>query len=67
MAEIEDLIAQISDERLRERIAVEVKALKKTKQFGLIFEEHLPETVRRPKLPIKPGEVVALTQVRFPD
>ena len=37
MAEIEDLIAQISDERLRERIAVEVKALKKTKQFGLIF------------------------------
>ncbi len=60
MAKIEDLIAQIPDERLRKGIAVEVKALKKTKKFGLVFEEHLPETVRLPKLPVKPGELVAL-------
>jgi adenine-specific DNA-methyltransferase len=60
MAKIEDLIAQIPDERLRKGIAVEVKALKKTKQFGLVFEEHLPETVRLPRLPVKPGELVAL-------
>lgn len=60
MAKIEDLIAQISDERLRKGIAAEVKALKKTKKFGLVFEEHLPETVRLPKLPVKPGDVVAL-------
>lgn len=60
MAKIEDLIAQIPDERLRKGIAAEVKALKKTKKFGLVFEEHLPETVRLPKLPVKPGEVVAL-------
>jgi hypothetical protein len=31
MAKIEDLIAQIPDERLRKAIAGEVKALKKTK------------------------------------
>ena len=60
MAKIEDLITQIPDERLRKGIAAEVKALKKTKKFGLVFEEHLPETVRLPKLPVKPGEVVAL-------
>jgi adenine-specific DNA-methyltransferase len=60
MAKIEDLIAQIPDERLRKGIAAEVKALKKTKKFGLVFEEHLPETVRLPKLPVKPGELVAL-------
>ncbi len=60
MAKIEDLIAQIPDERLRKGIAAEVKALKKTKTFGLVFEEHLPETVRLPKLPVKPGEVVAI-------
>ena len=60
MAKIEDLIAQIPDERLRKGIAAEVKALKKTKKFGLVFEEHLPETVRLPKMPVKPGEVVAL-------
>ena len=60
MAKIEDLIAQIRDERLRNGIAAEVKALKKTKKFGLVFEEHLPETVRLPRLPIKAGELVAL-------
>jgi hypothetical protein len=46
MAKIEDLIQQIPDERLRKGIAAEVKALKKTKKFGLVFEEHLPE-IRR--------------------
>lgn len=60
MAKIEDLIARIPDERLRKGIAAEVKALKKTKKFGLVFEEHLPETVRLPKLPVKLGELVAL-------
>jgi hypothetical protein len=35
MAKIEDLIAQIPDERLRKGIAAEVKVLKKTKKFGL--------------------------------
>ena len=60
MAKIEDLIEQISDERLRKSIAAEVKALKKTKKLGLVFEEHLPETVRLPHLPVKPGNLVAL-------
>jgi adenine-specific DNA-methyltransferase len=59
MAKIEDLIAQIPDERLRRGIAAEVKALKRTKKFGLVFEEHLPETLRLPNLPVKPGDVVA--------
>jgi len=60
MAKIEDLIAQIPDERLRKGIAAEVKVLKKSKKFGLVFEEHLPETVRLPRLPVKPGDLVAL-------
>jgi len=60
MAKIEDLIAQIPDERLRKGIAAEVKVLKKTKKFGLVFEEHLPETVRLPRLTVKPGDLVAL-------
>ena len=60
MAKIEDLIAQIPVERLRKGIASEVKALKKSKKFGLVFEEHLPETVRLPRLPVKSGDLVAL-------
>lgn len=60
MAKIEDLIGQIPNERLRKAVAGEVKALKKTKKFGLVFEEHLPETVRLPRLPVRKGELVAL-------
>jgi adenine-specific DNA-methyltransferase len=60
MAKIEDLIARIPDEQLRKGIAAEVKALKKTKKFGLVFEEHLPETVRMPRLKVKPGDLVAV-------
>jgi adenine-specific DNA-methyltransferase len=59
MAKIEDLVAQVADERLRKGIAAEVKALKRTKKFGLVFEEHLPETVRLPRLQIKVGDLVA--------
>lgn len=60
MAKIEDLIERIPDESLRKAIAGEVKILKKTKKFGLVFEEHLPETVRLPLLPVRQGELVAL-------
>ena len=59
MAKIEDLIAQIPDERLKKAIGAEVRELKKNKKFGLVFEEHLPETVRLPKLLVKEGELVA--------
>lgn len=62
MAKVEDLIAQIHDDRLRKAISAEVKALKKTKKFGLVFEEHLPETVRLPNVPVSEGALVALKQ-----
>jgi adenine-specific DNA-methyltransferase len=53
MAKIEDLIKQISDIKLREEVAREVAALKSTKKFGLVFEEHIPEQVQLPGLPIR--------------
>jgi len=59
MAKIEDLIDRIGDESLRDAIAAEVKELKKTKRFGLVFEEHLPETVRLPNVAIRKGSLVA--------
>lgn len=39
MAKIENLIDQIQNESLRKAIAGEVKILKKTKKFGLVFKE----------------------------
>lgn len=58
MAKVEDLIDEIADPVLRERIAHEVKDLKETKRFGLVFEEHIPETVSLHGLPIRPGLIV---------
>src|SRR5437660_2826923 len=55
MAAIEELIKNIADPRLRERIADEVAKLKGGKKFGVVFEEHLPEIVRLPSLPVKAG------------
>lgn len=43
MSAIDSLIAQISDPRLRERLAAEWDNAKKEKKFGLVFEDHLPE------------------------
>ena len=59
MARIEDLIKDIADPQLRDQIAREVSSLKARKKFGLVFEQHLPEVVRLPSLPIKTGVRVA--------
>lgn len=43
MAAINDLIAKIEDEDLRNKIDAELKRLLKQKKFGLVFEDHMPE------------------------
>lgn len=58
MARIEDLIDEIADPALRDQIGRQVKFLKSTKRFGLVFEDHVPETVSLYGLPIRPGLIV---------
>lgn len=58
MAAIHDLLAQIQDEALRDRIEQEVNRLTKTKKFGLVFEQHLPECTPLYDMPIKIGSNV---------
>ena len=58
MAKIEDLIKQIPDPKLRAEVAREIAALKSTKKFGLVFEEHIPEQVQLPGLSIRTGSRV---------
>lgn len=55
MAAINDLISQIQDEALRNRIQEEVNKLAKQKKFGLVFEEHMPESTPLYDMPIKRG------------
>ena len=60
MAAINDLISQIQDESLRNRIQEEVNKMAKQKKFGLVFEEHMPESTPLYDMPIKKGSNVML-------
>ena len=59
MAAINDLIAQIEDRILRERLKKEAERITKDKKFGLVFEEHLPELTPLYKAEVREGSVVA--------
>jgi adenine-specific DNA-methyltransferase len=54
-----DLIAQIEDPRLRERLAQEWAAATKEKKFGLVFDPHLPELLPLPGIRPRRGDLVA--------
>lgn len=54
MAVIDDLIARITDENLRRAIAAEVAGLIGKKQFGLVFENHLPDRLPLYDQPVRP-------------
>ena len=59
MAAINNLIEQISDVTLRERLEIEFLRLAKTKKFGLVFEEHIPECTPLYEVPVRQGSTVA--------
>ena len=60
MALLQDLIQQIDDPALKERILQETNKLLKQKKFGLVFEEHLPECTPLYDVSIRVGSKVAL-------
>jgi adenine-specific DNA-methyltransferase len=49
----------VQDETLRERLEQEINKLTKTKKFGLVFEEHIPECTPLYDVPVKRGGSVA--------
>ena len=67
MALLQDLIKQIDDPALRQRIEEEVDKLSKQKKFGLVFEDHLPECTPLYDVPIKRGSKVALKNGKVSD
>lgn len=60
MAAIDELVSQVQDAALRERIQEELKRIAKQKKFGLVFEEHLPECTPLYDVSVKRGAKVAL-------
>ena len=67
MAAINDLINQIDNQELRERIAQEVDRMNRQKKFGLVFEEHLPECTPLYDVPVRKGSIVALKTGKVSD
>ncbi len=65
MAAINDLLQQINDVSLRERLETEFARLSKKKKFGLVFEEHIPECTPLYGVPIRHGTIVALKSGHF--
>jgi len=52
---LDSLLGRIDDDALRSSIEREVEQLRSTKDFGLVFERHLPEQVRLLSYPIRRG------------
>ena len=63
MAAINDLIAQIQDAELRNKIEQEVNRMNKQKKFGLVFEEHLPECTPLYEMPVDCGSNVRVIAI----
>ncbi|WP_027396064.1 site-specific DNA-methyltransferase [Anaerovibrio lipolyticus] len=59
MAAIDDLIAQINNPELRDRIQKELKKVTENIKFGLKFERHLPERTPLYDIPVNNGSTVA--------
>lgn len=62
MALVDDLVSQIPDLSLRERLQKAVNDLRRRQKFGLVFEEHIPETTAIFGLPITAGSLVQRRQ-----
>lgn len=60
MSALNDLISQIQDEGLRDKIQNEADKLAKQKKFGLVFESHLPECTPLYDIKVRKGSQVAL-------
>ena len=60
MARIDDLLRRVSDPELRADLTSAIADVRRTTDFGLVFESHLPETCRLPSHPIRRGVKAAV-------
>src|SRR5580700_4744994 len=45
MAKIDDLLTHVSDTGVRQQLGEAIDEIKARRQFGIVFEQHIPETV----------------------
>jgi len=56
--ELDGLLNRVEDPALRAELRGQIDRLRAKRTFGLVFESHLPERVRLPDHPIRPGALV---------
>lgn len=61
---IEALLRRITDASLAEELRAAVAEQQPRREFGLVFERHLPETVELPGLPVRTGTKVRILPKR---
>lgn len=62
LAHIDELVKKVADPQLRAALEQQVATLTSRKQFGLVFQEHSPESVRLPQQRIRTGDKVELRE-----
>lgn len=60
MATFDQLIDKITNIELRHKLKSEIARLQQTKQFGLVFEEHLPDATLLYEVKVRRGQKVTL-------
>lgn len=58
MARIDDLVTQVTDKALRQKIEAALIELKRRQRFGLVFEDHIPEMTALTRFPVTSGSIV---------
>ncbi|MEX2139013.1 MAG: DNA methyltransferase [Pirellulales bacterium] len=58
MARLDDLVAQVADKSLRQKLESALADMKRRQRFGLVFEEHIPETSALLGFPVVVGATV---------
>jgi adenine-specific DNA-methyltransferase len=58
MARIDDLLTQITDKTLRQKLESALADMKRRQRFGLVFEDHVPETSALQRVPVLAGATV---------
>lgn len=58
MAKLDDLITHVADSKLRGQLQQAADELRRRKNFGLVYEEHISETALLPATGIRKGAVV---------
>lgn len=58
--ELDGLLARVNDPALGADLRAQIDRIRAELTFGMVFESHLPERVRLPEHPVRPGAAVTL-------